>query len=80
MSSELMFRLSVERTWCGEERVKAVQFILGRWVEAAGMCLREGETVATENPRSSAETLCASISLMQLEFFQTENCPFLSYV
>lgn len=41
----------------GEEGVKAVQFILGRWVEAAGMCLREGDNVATGNPRSSAETV-----------------------
>lgn len=47
----------------GEEGVKAIQFILGRWVEAVGMCLREGDNVATRNPRSSAETLCMSISL-----------------
>lgn len=57
----------------GEEGVKAIQFILGRWVEAVGMCLREGDNVATRNPRSSAETLCMSISLQQLELFQTEN-------
>lgn len=44
----------------GEEGVKAVQFILGRWVEAVGMCLREGDNVATRSPRSSAETLRAS--------------------
>lgn len=49
----------------GEEGVKAVQFILGRWVEAVGMCLREGDNVATQNPRSSAETWRASISLLQ---------------
>lgn len=61
----------------GEEGVKAVQFILGRWVEAAGMCLREGDNVATGNPRSSAETVRASISQQQLELFQPENCPFL---
>ena len=64
----------------GEEGVKAVQFILGRWVEAVGMCLRVGDNVATRNPRSSAETLCASISLLQLELFQTENCTFLCHV
>lgn len=60
----------------GEERVKTVQFILGRWVEAVGMCLREGDNVATKNLRSSAETLCASISLLQLELFQTEKLSF----
>lgn len=49
----------------GEERVKTVQFILGRWVEAVGMCLMEGDNVATRNLRSSAETLHASISLEQ---------------
>lgn len=49
----------------GEEGVKAVQFILGRWVEAVGMCLREGDNVATRNPRSSAETWHASISRLQ---------------
>lgn len=63
-----------------EEGVKVVQFILGRWVEAVGMCLREGDNVATRNPRSSAEILHAFISSQQLELFQTENCPFLSYV
>lgn len=31
------------------------------------MCLREGDNVATRNPRSSAETWHASISLQQLE-------------
>lgn len=41
----------------GEEGVKAIQFIFGRWVEAVGMCLREGDNVAARNPRSSAETL-----------------------
>lgn len=46
-----------------EEGVKAIQFILGRWVEAVGMCLREGDNVATRNLRSSAEILRASISL-----------------
>lgn len=49
----------------GEEWVKTVQFILGRWVEAVGMCLREGDNVATRNPRSSAETWHASISRLQ---------------
>ena len=73
----------LESTWvfwmalAGKEGVKAVQFILSRWVEAVGMCLREGDNVATRNPRFSAETLCASISLRQLELFQTENCLFL---
>lgn len=51
----------------GEEGVKTVQFILGRWVEAVGMCLREGDNVATRNPRSSAETWHASISRQQLD-------------
>lgn len=54
----------------GVERVNVVQFILGRWVEAVGMCLREGDNVATRNPRSSAETWHASISLQQLELFK----------
>lgn len=54
----------------GEEGVKAVQFILGRWVEAVGMCLREGDNVATQNPRSSAETWHASIRLQQSELFK----------
>lgn len=44
------------------------------------MCLMEGDNVATRNLTSSAETLHASISVEQLEFFQTENCPFLSFV
>lgn len=48
-----------------EEGVNAVQFILGRWVEAVGMRLMEGDNVATRNLRSSAETLRASISLKQ---------------
>lgn len=51
----------------GEEGVKTVQFILGRWVEAVGMCLRAGDNVATRNPRSSAETWHASISRQQLD-------------
>ena len=56
----------------GEEGVKVIQFILGRWVEAAGMCLREGDNVATGNPRSSAESLRASISRPQLQTGRTE--------
>lgn len=51
----------------GQEGVKPVQFILGRWVEAVGMCLREGDNVATRNPRSSAETWHVSISRPQLD-------------
>ena len=34
------------------------------------MCLREGDNVATRNPRSSAETWHASISCDQLELFK----------
>lgn len=64
----------------GEEGVKTVQFILGRWVEAVGMCLMEGDNVATRKLRSSAETLRASISAEQLEHFQTENCPFFFFM
>lgn len=64
----------------GEEGVKTVQFILGRWVEAVGMCLMEGDNVATWNVRSSAETLHASISLEQSDIFQTENWPFVIHV
>lgn len=56
-----------------QEGVKAVQFILGRWVEAVGMCLRVGDNVAALSPSSSAETLHASISPQQLELFPTEN-------
>lgn len=63
------------RALVGEEGVKAVQFILGRWVEAVGMCLREGDNVATRSPRSSAETWRASISLQQLELFKLRNVP-----
>lgn len=61
----------------GEEGVKTVQFILGRWVEAVGMCLREGDNVATRNPRSSAETWRASISRLQSDPPSGEVSPLL---
>lgn len=48
-----------------KEGAWAVGFILGRWVEAVGMCLREGDNVATRNPPSSAENRHSSISLQQ---------------
>lgn len=48
-----------------KEGAQTVRFILGRWVEAVGMCLREGDNVATRNPTSSAENRHSSISLQQ---------------
>lgn len=48
-----------------QEGALTVRFILGRSVEVVGMCLREGDNVATRNPTSSAENWHSSISLQQ---------------
>lgn len=55
----------------GEEGVKTVEFILGRWVEAVGMCLRESDNLAILDP-DPLRMLHVSISLCQLEPFQSD--------
>lgn len=42
----------------GEEGVKTVPFILGRWVEAVGMCLRESANLAIQDPDPLRNVAC----------------------
>lgn len=53
----------------GEEGVNTRQFILGRWVEAVGMCLRGSDNLATPGPDrfGKAAYLYQSVSVLGIQ-------------